>query len=71
MDFALSESVSLGVSARWTDFANFEVEEADGWDQLRSHPSNNRLDGSAPAWFWIETPDIGLLGAGLTLKFFF
>ena len=71
VDFALSESVSLGVSARWTDFANFEVEEADGWDQLRSHPSNNRLDGSAPAWFWIETPDIGLLGAGLTLKFFF
>ena len=68
LDFALSSSVTLGVTLRYTDFARFEVEEPDGWDQLRSHPSGNRVDGSAPAWFWIETADLGLLGGSLTLR---
>ena len=71
LDLALSPSVTLGVTLRYTDFARFEVEEPDGWDQLRSHPSGNRVDGSAPAWFWIETADIGLLGGSLTLKYSF
>ena len=70
-DLDLSSSVTLGLTLRYLDFARFEVEEPDGWDQLRSHASGNRLDGSAPAWFWIETGDLGLLGGSLTLKYSF
>lgn len=68
LDLPLTDSATLGVRLRRTAFARFEVEERDGWDQLRSHPSENRLDGSAPAWFWIETDDLGLLAASLTLR---
>lgn len=71
LDLSLSSSVTLGLTLRYLDFARFEVEEPDGWDQLRSHASNNRLDGSAPAFFRIETGEVGLLGAALTLKVFF
>lgn len=71
LDLDLSPSVTLGLTVRYLDFAGFEVEEPDGWDQLRSHASGNRLDGSAPAWFWIETGDLGLVGGSLTLRYSF
>lgn len=68
LDLSVTGSATLGLRLRRTAFAAFEVEERRGWDQLRSHPSENRLDGSAPAWFWLESGDLGLLGASLTLR---
>lgn len=68
LDLSITDSATMGLRVRRAAFARFEVEERNGWDQLRSHPSENRLDGSAPAWFWIETDDLGLLGASLTLR---
>ena len=70
-DVALSDAVSLGVKARWVRFRRLAIEEPRGWDQLRSHASNIRLDGSEPATFRLETDDVGWIGVNLVLKYTF
>ena len=70
-DFALSANASLGVKARWVRFGRMEIHQPAGWDQLRSHPSHIRLDGSEPATFWIATGDVGWTGASMVLTYQF
>jgi opacity protein-like surface antigen len=69
MDYAITESVLLGVKVRWVEFDSFRDE--DEWDQLRSHPSNLRLDGSEAVVYDIEADDIEMFGASLNFKYLF
>ena len=69
VDYALTESVSLGVKARWVDFDSF----SDGvvWDPLRSHGPNLRRDGSEPVSGRIKTNDVEMFGISVNLKYRF
>ncbi len=70
VDYALTESLSLGIKGRWANFDSF----SDGgiiWDPLRSHGPNLRLDGSEPVVGWLETDDIAMFGASVNLKYNF
>ena len=70
MDYALTESLSLGVKGRWVHFDTF----SDGgtvWDPLRSHPPHLRRDGSEPFSGYLEVDDIQMFGVSLTLKYLF
>ena len=72
VDYALAESVSLGVKGRWVDFDDFDTFRDGGtWDRLRSHESNLRLDGSEPVAYEIEIDGIESFGVGLELKYHF
>ena len=66
VDFAVSESVSLGVLARWTGFSGFR-NGGNSYRQLRSHPSNVRVDGSEPVTYEVQTNDIGFVAVNLSL----
>ena len=70
-DYAVTESVLLGVKGRWVQFNSFRDE--DDWDQLRSYLSNLRLDGSEAeaVTYAIETDGIEMFGASLNLKYLF
>ena len=69
VDYALTESVSLGVKGRWVNFDSF----SDGtvWDPLRSHGPNLRRDGSEPVSGRIKTNDIEMFGVSVNLKYRF
>ncbi len=69
-DFALTEQVSLGAQGRWVRFGSFSA-DGGGWDRLRSHSSDLRLDGSEPVTYQMRTDDTGLLGVSLSIKYFF
>ena len=69
VDYALTESVSLGVKGRWTNFNTFR--DGGSWDRLRSHESNLRLDGSEPVTYRFMTDDIDFFGVSLNLKYHF
>ena len=69
MDYAITESLLLGVKGRWVRFDSFKDE--DEWDQLRSHPSNLRLDGGETVVYDIKVDDIEMFGASLNLKYLF
>lgn len=69
VDYALTESVSLGAKGRWITFSSFS--DTVVWNPLRSHPPNRRLDGSQPVFGRIETDDISLFGVTLNLKYHF
>ncbi len=69
MDYMLTESLFLGVKARWVNFDSFT--DKDEWDQLRSHPSNLRKDGSEPVVYDIRSNDIEMFAVGLTVKYRF
>ncbi len=67
VDYALTESMSLGVKGRWVDFGFF----SDGgfaWDPLRGHVPNLRRDGSEPVSGRIKTSDIEMFGVSVNLK---
>ena len=70
VDYALTESLSLGVKGHWVNFDSF----SDGgivWDPLRSHGPNLRLDGSEPVSGGIKTNDIEMFGVSVNLKYHF
>ena len=69
VDYALGESVSLGVKGRWVDFDTFR--DGGGWDRLRSHESQLRLDGSEPVAYEIELDGVESFGVSLHLKYHF
>ncbi len=69
VDFALTESVSLGVKGRWVNFESFRDDVI--WDPLRSHQPNLRRDGSEPVSGLMRTPDIEMFGASVNLKYHF
>ena len=69
VDYALTESVSLGAKGRWVTFSSFS--DTVVWNPLRSHPPNRRRDGSQPVFGRIETDDISLFGFTLNLKYHF
>ena len=63
VDFALTESVSLGVKGRWVNFLNFRDDA--GLDLLRSH---------APPDDYVarrRTDDIEMFGVSVNLKYHF
>ena len=71
VDYALSDAVSLGVKARWVRYGRFSSEDI-GWERLRSHPSQLRLDGSEPVTFRIRTGgDVSFLGFSLAMRYMF
>ena len=70
VDYAITDSVSLGIKGRWVRFESFK----DGgvvWNPLRGHAPNLRLDGSEPVSGEIKTDNIEFFGVGVNLKFFF
>lgn len=69
VDYALTESVSLGAKGRWVNFSSFS--DTVVWNPLRSHPPNRRRDGSQPVFGRVETDDISLFGVTLNLKYHF
>lgn len=69
LDVALTGTVSLGVTGRWSRFGRFSA--SDDYDRLRSHASNVRRDGSEPVIYTVETDDVGFAAFGLHLKYHF
>ena len=69
VDYALTESLLLGVKARWVNFDSFS--DKDEWDQLRSHPSNLRTDGGETVVYDISSDDLEMFGVSLNLKYQF
>ena len=69
VDYALTESVSLGAKGRWVNFGQFS--DTVVWNPLRGHPPNRRRDGSQPVFGRVETDDISLFGVTLNLKYHF
>ena len=70
VDYALTESLLLGVKGRWVDFDTFE----DGglvWDPLRGHPPNLRRDGSEPVGGGIRLDGIEMFAVSVNLKYLF
>lgn len=70
VDYALTESISLGVKGRWVHFDNFE-DASGSLDRLRSHESNRRSDGSQPVMYSLKTDDIEMFGVSVNLKYHF
>ena len=71
VDYAMSNSVSLGVKARWVRFGPFLAEGIE-WERLRSHPSQLRLDGSEPVTFRIRTEDaLSFAAVSLAMRYRF
>lgn len=68
VDRAVSETLSLGFSARWKRFGAFESARYAG-ELLRSHAPNLRLDGSEPVGTWSETGDTGRFSLMLTARY--
>lgn len=69
VDYALTNTLSLGVKGRWVAWDTFS--DGGNYDQLRSHPSNLRLDGSEPVTYRIRTDDIKIFAVSLNLKYQF
>ena len=69
VDYALTESVSLGLKGRWVNFES--LSDATVWDPLRSHVPNLRRDGSEPVTGWISSNDIEFFGISVNLKYRF
>ena len=67
LDYALTDSVSLGLKGRWATFGEFTDESP--LDQLRSHPSNKRLDGGDPVTYQLVTGDASLFALSLNVKY--
>ena len=67
VDYALSETLSLGVKGRWVNFDSFSGTSV--WDPLRSHQPNLRRDGSEPVSGRIHIDDMEMFGVSMTLKY--
>lgn len=69
VDYAITDALSLGLKGRWTAWDTFS--DGGSYDQLRSHPSNLRLDGSEPVTYRIKTNDIRIFAVSVNLKYHF
>ena len=69
VDYALTESMALGVKGRYVKFDTFQ--DGGSWDRLRSHESNLRLNGSEPVTYRLQTDDIEFFGLSVNLKYYF
>ena len=69
VDYALTESLLLGVKGRWVSFDSFK--DGSDYNSLRSHPSNLRLDGSEPVEYRLKVDDIEMFGVSMNLKYLF
>ena len=67
LDLAMSDRATLGVKARWAQFA--DLEDRPVLDRLRSHRPSNQLDGSRAVTAGITAGDIGLFALTLNLKY--
>ncbi len=70
VDYAITETLSLGLKGRWAAFESFE-DDGVVWDPLRSHVPNIRVDGSEPVSGGIDLDDIEMLGISMNLKYYF
>ena len=70
LDYALSESITLGVKGRWVNFDSFS---GDGivWDPLRSHGPNLRRDLSEPVSAKLEIEKSEMFAVSANLKYRF
>ena len=57
--------LTLGVQARWARFGAFEA--SGEYDQLRSHISNLRRDGSEPVVYRVRNDDVSFVAVSLRL----
>ena len=69
VDYAITESTSLGLKGRWVKFGSFSDDFI--WDPLRSHPPNLRRDGSEPVSGRLKTDDLEFFGVSVNLKYHF
>ena len=69
VDYALTESLMLGVKGRWVSYDSFK--DKDEWDQLRSHPSNLRLNGDETVVYDIKVDDMEMFAVSMNLKYAF
>ena len=69
VDYELTETLLVGLKGRWVRYDAFR--DGDEWDQLRSHPSNLRKDGSEPVEYKLELDDNEMFGIGMNLKYRF
>lgn len=69
VDYALTDTLSLGLKGRWVAWGSFS--DGGSYDQLRSHPSNLRLNGSEPVTYRIRTDDMKIFAVSLNLKYGF
>ena len=69
LDYALSDSVSIGIKARWVEFGSFQ----DGrvWETIRGHPGNLRRDGSEAVTYRQKTDDVQTFGVSVGLRYRF
>ena len=70
LDYALTESITLGVKGRWVNFDSFSESDSVA-DLLRSHPPNLRRDLSEPVSGGLKTDDIEMFGVSVSLKYHF
>ena len=68
MDYWLHELVTIGLKARYTDFAAFQTRQT--WDQVRSHPSAGGPGGPL-TWSTVQTNDLQFFGGSLSVKYHF
>ena len=69
VDYAMTDSVSLGVKGRWSTYNAFH--DAIPLERLRGHPPNLRRDGSQPVSDFLDTDDLQIFGVSLNLKYHF
>ena len=67
VDYAMTESMSLGVKGRWVSFGSFS-DDGIVWDPLRGHVPNLRRDGSEPVSGWATFENMGMFGVSVNLK---
>ena len=71
VDYALTESVSLGVQGRWVNYDAFRDDGIVG-DTLRSHHQPNlRRDGSEPVSGGFQTNGMRMFGVSVNLNYHF
>ena len=70
LDYALTESITLGVKGRWVNFESFSSGGV-VWDPLRSHQPNLRENLSEPVSGAIKTGDIEMFGFSAIIKYHF
>ena len=66
-EYELSRNLETGIKFRWVAFGAFD--DSGEWDQLRSHPSNLRRDGSEPVSYGVSFDKIEFLGADLNFRY--
>ena len=69
VDYAVTESTSLGLKGRWARFGSFSDDFI--WNPLRSHAPNLRRDGSEPVSGRLKTDNVEFFGLSLNLKYHF